>query len=111
MQAAARSVAAVGAMVLSSPAWMSAATVVAAGDIASCRSSGDEATAKLVAATPGTVAVLGDAVYERGTDAELAQCYSWRRFRSRTQAALGNHEYGTGTAATASSYFALPARG
>jgi acid phosphatase type 7 len=84
---------------------------VAAGDIASCRSSGDEATAKLVAATPGTVAALGDAVYERGTSAELGQCYSWRRFRSRTRAALGNHEYGTGTAAPAISYFALPARG
>jgi acid phosphatase type 7 len=88
-----------------------APTLVAAGDIASCRSSGDEATAALVARTPGTVAVLGDAVYERGTAAEFRDCYSWRRFRARTRAALGNHEYGTGSAAAAIATFGLPARG
>ena len=86
-------------------------TIVAAGDIASCRSSGDEATAALVARIPGTVAVLGDAVYERGTAAEFAECYSWRRFRARTRAALGNHEYGTGRADGAIAYFRLPRRG
>ena len=37
-------------------------TLVAAGDIASCRSSGDEQTAAIVVRTPGTVAVLGDIV-------------------------------------------------
>jgi 3',5'-cyclic AMP phosphodiesterase CpdA len=88
-----------------------APTLIAAGDIASCRSSGDEATAVLVARTPGTVALLGDAVYERGTSAELRDCYSWRRFRARTRAALGNHEYGTGNAAAAIAYFRLPRRG
>ena len=84
---------------------------MAAGDIASCRSTGDEATARLVASTPGTVAVLGDSVYELGTSAEFARCYSWRRFRARTRAALGNHEYGTGSASVAISYFGIPARG
>jgi hypothetical protein len=88
-----------------------APTLVAAGDIASCRSSGDEATATLVAKLPGTVAILGDAVYERGTAAELRDCYSWRRFRARTRAALGNHEYGTGSADAAIAYFRLPRRG
>ena len=86
-------------------------TLVAAGDIASCSSTGDEATAALVARTPGTVAVLGDAVYERGTAEEFRSCYSWRRFRGRTRAALGNHEYGTGTAAAAIAYFGLPEAG
>lgn len=86
-------------------------TLVAAGDIASCRSSHDEATAALVARTPGTVAILGDAVYERGTATEFRDCYSWRRFRARTRAALGNHEYGTGNAAAAIAYFGLPRRG
>ena len=85
--------------------------VVAAGDVASCRSSGDEATARLVARIPGTVAVLGDAVYERGTAAEFRDCYSWRAFRARTRATLGNHEYGTGSAAAAIAYFRLPTRG
>jgi hypothetical protein len=84
---------------------------VAAGDIASCRSSGDEATAALVAKMPGTVAVLGDAVYERGTRAEFERCYAWRRFRGRTRAALGNHEYFTPDAAPARAYFRLPRRG
>jgi len=88
-----------------------ASTLLAAGDVASCRSDGDEATAALVARTPGTVAVLGDAVYERGTRAELARCYSWRGFRDRTRTALGNHEYGTGSAAAAIAYFRLPTAG
>jgi acid phosphatase type 7 len=86
-------------------------TLVAAGDIASCSSGGDEETAAIVARTPGTVAVLGDAVYERGSTAEFRDCYSWRRFRSRTRAALGNHEYGSAGAAPAKAYFRLPPRG
>jgi acid phosphatase type 7 len=85
--------------------------LVAAGDIASCGSSGDERTAALVARIPGTVAVLGDAVYEGGTAQEFRDCYSWARFRGRTRAALGNHEYGSGTAAAAIAYFHLPRSG
>src|SRR5918992_4170728 len=86
-------------------------TLVAAGDVASCDSSHDEATAALVARIPGTVAVLGDAVYEHGSAKEFAECYSWRRFRGRTRAALGNHEYATPDAAPARAYFGLPRRG
>ena len=85
-----------------------ARTLVAAGDIASCRSSGDEQTAALVARTPGTVAALGDIVYEAGSAAEFRDCYSWRRFRGRTRAALGNHEYGSAGARPAKAYFGLP---
>ena len=88
-----------------------APTLVAAGDIASCRSAGDEQTAALVARIPGTVAVLGDSVYEHGTAAEFRDCYSWRRFRGRTRAALGNHEYGSPGARPAKAYFRLPDRG
>ena len=55
--------------------------------------------------------MLGDIVYERGTAAEYRDCYSWRRFRARTRAALGNHEYGTGSAAVSIAYFRLPRRG
>ena len=84
---------------------------MAAGDIASCQSKGDEATAALVARIPGTVAVLGDAVYDSGTAEEFRDCYSWGRFRGRTRAALGNHEYGTGNADAAIAYFRLPRRG
>src|SRR4029450_2613731 len=78
---------------------------------APCRATGDEQTAALVARIPGTVAVLGDAVYERGTAQEFRDCYSWGRFRGRTRAALGNHEYGSGNAAAAIAYFHLPRSG
>jgi hypothetical protein len=104
---------AAAALLASAPA----ATLVAAGDVASCDSSGDEATAALVARIPGTVAVLGDAVYQRGTPGEFASCYapSWGRFRARTRPAVGNHEYGTAGAAGYFAYFGAraghPARG
>ena len=79
------------------------ATLLAAGDIASCGSDGDEATAAILARTPGTIAALGDLAYDSGTAAELHDCYqpSWGRFLARTRAALGNHEYGTGNARSA----------
>ena len=83
------------------------ATLVAAGDVASCDSDGDERTAALVARIPGTVAVLGDSVYQLGTPQEFAGCYapSWGRFRGRTRPAVGNHEYGTPGAAGYFGYF------
>jgi hypothetical protein len=83
------------------------AVLLAAGDVASCRSDGDEATARLLDDLAGTVAVLGDAVYERGTSREFARCYapSWGRHRARTRPALGNHEYGTPGAAGYFRYF------
>jgi hypothetical protein len=40
--------------------------VVAAGDIASCRTEADEATAELVEGTDGTVLALGHVAYPRG---------------------------------------------
>jgi acid phosphatase type 7 len=83
------------------------ANLVAAGDVASCRSGGDEATAALVARLPGTVAVLGDSVYESGSHEEYRRCYapSWGRFKGRTRPAVGNHEYGTPGAAGYFRYF------
>jgi hypothetical protein len=47
------------------------ATLLAVGDVASCSSVGDEATAALVRGQPGSVAILGDIVYERGTTEEF----------------------------------------
>jgi hypothetical protein len=78
--------------------------LVAAGDIASCNSNGDEATANLVKDIDGTVATLGDNAYESGTSAEYTQCYepSWGQFKARTMPSVGNHEYYT---AGASGYF------
>jgi acid phosphatase type 7 len=78
--------------------------LVGAGDIATCKQQGDEATAKLLANISGTVFTLGDNVYENGTAAEFANCYgpSWGTFKYRTRPSVGNHEYNT---AGASGYF------
>ena len=96
-----------GAAALAASAPAPAATLIAAGDVASCASNGDEQTAALVARIPGTVAVLGDSVYDRGTPEEYASCYapSWGRFKARTRPAVGNHEYGTPGAAGYFAYF------
>jgi hypothetical protein len=73
------------------------ADVVAAGDIATCRSERDEATAKLVEGIDGTVLAMGDEAYPGGTAANFEECYgpSWGRFKERTKPVPGNHEYET----------------
>lgn len=82
-------------------------TVYAAGDIAWCEKkpallSDANDTAKVVemglAATPhAAVLLLGDNVYQRGTEREFRECYdpTWGRFKARTHPAPGNHEYAT----------------
>jgi hypothetical protein len=87
-------------------------TLVGAGDVAACNSSGDEATARLldgvVAADPGAkVFTTGDNVYPAGTASEFANCYdpTWGRFKDRTYPAPGNHEYETSGAAGYFDYF------
>jgi hypothetical protein len=77
---------------------------VGAGDIASCSSSGDEATATLLEGIPGDVLAIGDTVYDNGTPTEYTNCYqpSWGAAKARTHPIVGNHEYGT---ANASGYF------
>jgi hypothetical protein len=77
---------------------------VGAGDIASCTSNGDEATALLLDQISGTVFTLGDNAYQNGTLAEFNNCYNptWGRHKNRTMPVAGNHEYNT---AGASGYF------
>jgi acid phosphatase type 7 len=81
--------------------------LLAAGDVASCASSGDEATAALLDRLGGTIVALGDNVYDSGTSQEFATCYtpSWGRHKSRTRPAVGNHEHGTAGAAGYFGYF------
>lgn len=81
--------------------------LVGAGDIASCATNSDEATAELVEDIPGIVVAIGDTVYERGSREEYLQCYddSWGRFKDRTRPAVGDHEYQTPSAAGFSDYF------
>jgi hypothetical protein len=86
-------------------------TLIAVGDVASCSSQGDEATAALVDDIQGTIILAGDIAYESGTAKEFADCYdpSWGRHRSRTRPAPGNHEYETPNAAPYFAYFATSA--
>ena len=87
------------------------AVLIAAGDIASCASDGDEAAADLLDSIDGTIAVLGDNVYDSGTADQFAECYepSWGRHKSRTKPAAGNHDYLTPGAAAYYSYFGAAA--
>ncbi|MGH7515412.1 MAG: Ig-like domain-containing protein [Gemmatimonadales bacterium] len=87
------------------------AVLLAAGDIASCSSSGDEATAKLLDALTGTVATLGDNAYDSGTPSEFANCYdpTWGRHKSRTRPSPGNHDYTTAGATGYYGYFGTSA--
>jgi hypothetical protein len=96
-------------------------TVYAAGDIAWCEKkpamlSDANDTARLVemglAATPdAAVLLLGDNVYQRGTEREFRECYhpTWGRFKSRTHPSPGNHEYATPGARGYFQYFGAAA--
>ena len=87
--------------------------LVGAGDIASCASTGDEATATLLDGIAGGVFTLGDNVYDNGTAAEFSNCYgpSWGRLsiKSRTMPVPGNHDYNTAGAAGYYGYFGAAA--
>ncbi len=85
--------------------------LVGAGDIASCGSSGDEATAALLDGIAGTVFTTGDNVYESGTASEFANCYgpSWGRHRARTRPVPGNHDWNTANAQGYRDYFGFGA--
>jgi hypothetical protein len=77
--------------------------LLAAGDIASCSSPGDAATAAVLRAQPvdAPIAALGDLAYEAGSVADFRNCFdpTWGPFKARIHPALGNHEYGTKGAA------------
>ena len=85
--------------------------MVGAGDIASCSSSGDEATAKLLDGISGTVFTTGDNAYSSGTAAQFRDCYgpSWGRHKARTRPSVGNHEYMTSGASGYFGYFGAAA--
>jgi hypothetical protein len=95
----------------SAQAQTTSAVVVGAGDIASCTSTGDSATAKLLANTPGTVLAIGDNAYMNGSAAEFKNCYgpTWGQFKARTQPVVGNHEYRTSGASGYFNYFGAAA--
>jgi hypothetical protein len=81
--------------------------LLAVGDIGSCEGRADEAVARLASRMPGSIALLGDIAYERGTADEYAQCFDrvWGPMRSRLRPTPGNHDYLTRDAAGYFSYF------
>jgi hypothetical protein len=84
---------------------------VGAGDIASCSKTDDSKTAAILDTIPGSVFVLGDNVYDKGTTSEFANCYgpTWGRHKARTYPSAGNHEYNTSGAAPYYAYFGAAA--
>jgi hypothetical protein len=78
-----------------------------AGNIAQCGTTGDQATAALLDNLPGTIFTAGDNAFPQGSATDYATCYdpSWGRFKSRTWATMGNHEYDQGNANDAFAYF------
>jgi acid phosphatase type 7 len=82
-------------------------TLVGAGDIASCSSDRDKATADVLAQVSGTVFTLGDNVYPDGTASQFQTCYhpTWGTQKSRTKPSVGNHEYHTQNASGYFGYF------
>ena len=81
--------------------------ILAAGNVASCGSTNDEATASLLDSLPGTIFALGDNAFPDGSALAYTNCYgpSWGRHLGRTRAVLGNREYGTGAPTAAFDYF------
>jgi hypothetical protein len=83
-------------------------TFTGAGDIASCVSSGDERTARLLDRIPGPIFTVGDNAYtSEEVDKPFTECYdkSWGRHRSRTHPVPGNHEYEDGDINSYFDYF------
>ncbi|MFN8621751.1 MAG: metallophosphoesterase [Chloroflexota bacterium] len=89
------------------PAAPTPATLLIAGDVATCDSTADEATARLVAGIPGTVMTAGDNVYPAGTATAYRDCYapSWGELKDRTWPVAGNHEWMVPGAAGYHAYF------
>ena len=87
------------------------AVLVGAGDIATCSSTGDEATATLLDGISGTVFTAGDNAYNAGTAKEFKNCYdpTWGRHKARTKPSVGNHEYITSGASGYFGYFGAAA--
>jgi calcineurin-like phosphoesterase family protein len=87
------------------------AVLVGAGDIASCESRGDRATAKLLGSISGTVLAAGDNVYENSTLSDFRTCYgrTWGHYKNRTKPVVGNHEYDNPRASGYFNYFGAAA--
>jgi hypothetical protein len=88
------------------PAGSGDPVLLAAGDVSTCWSSGDESVSRLLDTLAGTIALVGDSEQVNGSPDEYA-CYdqSWGRHLDRTKPAVGDHEYRTPNALGYFGYF------
>src|SRR5438105_2853058 len=86
-------------------------TLVGAGNVAACNATGDDATAALLGAIPGTVFTAGDAAYDKGTLTQYNTCYQtgWGQYKGRTQPTPGERDYKTANAGGYFGYFGTAA--
>lgn len=84
--------------------------LLAAGDIGSCTSAGDDATASLLETLSGTILGLGDFAYPNSSSADFASCFdpTWGRHKARIRPIIGN-EYQQPGAAPYFAYFGAAA--
>lgn len=89
----------------------SGVVLIGAGDIGSCRTDRDEATARILDTVPGTIFTTGDNAYSGGSPEEFADCLdpSWGRHRERMRPTPGNHDYRTSGGAGYFDYFGAAA--
>jgi acid phosphatase type 7 len=85
----------------------SSVTLLAAGDVASCDASADEAVATAAGRLSGTIALLGDNAYPDGSADDYAHCFdpAWGSLRDRIRPVPGNHDYQTKGASGYFGYF------
>jgi hypothetical protein len=104
----------VGAEVASRPITITDPVLIGAGDIASCLSDRDGATAMLIDSLAGTVLTLGDNDYSDGTPTPAyGICYdsTWGRHKPRTHPAPGDDDRRGGTLGDYFTYFGAAAHG
>src|SRR5207249_4342787 len=91
--------------------FSSSATLVGAGDIATCTNGNAELTAKLLDTIPGTVFAAGDNASPNGASTDYTSCYdpTWGRHKARTSPAPGDLEYNTTGASGYFGYFGAAA--
>ena len=96
-----------GDSALEPPTPLPAEVILVAGNIATCGTTDDEATAAILDTLPGTIFTLGDNAFPNGSAEAYRDCYgpSWGRHKARTWASLGNHEYNSGNATASFDYF------
>jgi acid phosphatase type 7 len=92
---------------LEPPPPLPAEVILAAGNIATCGTTDDEATAAALDTLSGTIFTLGDNAFPNGSAEAYRDCYgpTWGRHKARTYASLGNHEYNSGSATASFDYF------